>query len=109
MVVICALVQAGADIKGSVSEWAPFDASYGANAADAMATLVEFGADLTRINQDGLTPLQLAVKEGYLDAVNVLLMAGAGPNQESGKWLSCEYHNHERGGRNPDDSAPEWG
>ena len=81
---IRALVEAGADVHGLAQEWTPLDASCEAGAADAIATLAELGADLTRTNVNGLIPLQLAVDGGHLDAVNALLEAGADPNQEFG-------------------------
>ena len=50
------------------------------NSAEAMATLIELGANLDEQDEDGTTALSLAIMNEHYDLAAVLLEAGADPN-----------------------------
>ncbi len=55
----------------------------------------ECGANLNYRNDEGLTPLAAAAREGYRDIVEYLLAKGADPNGDSPDWakpLSLANH-----------------
>lgn len=61
---------------------------------EALKLLIQFGADLNRVTQDG-TALQIAACRGYLDYVKLLLSAGADktlvdPNSETPLSKVCQ-------------------
>ena len=53
-----------------------------ARQAEAARVLIEHGADINAVYQDGVTPLQAAVITGNVDVAKQLIVAGAGVNPQ---------------------------
>ena len=54
--------------------------------AASIDLLLELGADVQRLDEEGISPLHRAVQSGVLAAVDRLLAAGADPNLRERKW-----------------------
>jgi len=55
-----------------------------------MALLIEHGAELNAVNNNSATPLHLAEKN--IDAIRILLEAGADPNLKDSDWNYPYYY-----------------
>lgn len=53
----------------------------------ALQALIDSGVDLNAVSNTGATALAIAIQQGYLDAVKLLVISGANPN------LSCQSIN----------------
>jgi ankyrin repeat protein len=54
--------------------------------AAAVRLLLDLGAEVGALDQDGISPLHRAVQSGSLEAVNLLLEAGADLDLRDGRW-----------------------
>ena len=61
------------------------------NSAEAMATLIELGANLDEQDEDGTTALSLAIMNWHYDLAAVLLEAGADPNVADRTGMNALY------------------
>ena len=64
----------------------PLHAAAGKGDVAAIGLLLELGADVQALDQDGISALHRAVQAGSLAAVDRLLAAGADPNLRERKW-----------------------
>ena len=59
---------------------------------DVLEAMIEHDADVNAANKDSITSLMIACQKGNIEAINVLLNAGADPNISDGKYGSCIQH-----------------
>ena len=77
------LIQAGADVNlkaaASYGGWTPLHGAAARNSAGIITVLLKHGADPTAKDARGLTPLQVAERDGFADAARVLRTSAAAP------------------------------
>ena len=93
-VVIKILLDAGADpninsIKGNKSLHA---AVLGGCSEEAFKKIIDHGADVNSTNNESVTALMVACKKGNMDAMYVLLNAGADPHIADSNGNTCMHH-----------------
>jgi ankyrin repeat protein len=66
-------------------------------APEIAQSLIEAGADVNAVQQDGVTPLMEAASAGQLELVRLLLEHGADPNAKDGKGRMAADHAREGG------------
>ena len=78
-----------ADTKGET--WIHY-AVQGDCSKEILQATIDHGADVNSTNMNGETALLVACKNGNIDAIDVLLNAGADPNNANAKDETCIHH-----------------
>jgi len=81
------LIKIGVDVNArEVNLWTPLHFAARRKSTDAMKLLIDAGAEVDAVNDEGLTPLQLtiSVKPFNLKATEFLLLSGADPYHKAG-------------------------
>ena len=59
---------------------------------DNLQAVIDYGADVNAANKHNITPSMQACENGDIDAINILLDAGADPNITDEKGTACIHH-----------------
>ena len=93
------LVNAGADhnIQGTQGLSLIHLAVYEGWSKEIFQAIIDHGSDINTIDKDGRTALMLAYRQENVEAISLLLNAGADPNIADGEGATCIHHAVVRG------------